>query len=72
MKEETTLRNVGIPLGQDARDRGMDNFLLTFARRVDVREAEKALPLWKREKALEKEGISHDGELTLFNRMESK
>ena len=30
-------------LGQDARDRGMDNFLLTFARRVDVRETWRKL-----------------------------
>ena len=59
-------------MGQDAKDRGMDNFLMTFARRVDVRTTWRQLVQHskKRVKELNEEGIKQDLEINMYNRIE--
>ena len=62
---------MGIPNGQDARDRGMDNFLLTFARRVDTRDTWRALVIHakKRAEELKAQGITEDLEINMYERL---
>ena len=59
-------------LAQDARDRGMDNFLLTFARRVDVRETWRELVQYSktRSEQLKQEGIESDLEINMYERLQ--